>query len=705
VRITVSDNKAEMDETVVKDSICYMCSSDCPTKVHIRQGKVVNIDIADPRVAICPRWRAQPDFVYHPDRLKYPLKRIGERGNGSFVRISWDEALDTTASKLQSIASQYGPESVVFYISNTKEYQDYYHRLTHAFGSPNYCTGTSNCFTATWLAAIVTYGKDYGLLVEHEAAFANPASKCKVIWGSGIMHSLPKFWKEYLAAKQSGLKLIVVDPRRTKIAAKADIHLQLRPGTDGALALGLINVIINEQRYDRDFVEKWTTGFDGLKKLARQYTPDKVESITGVPAAKITEAAILYATQKPANILVSPVATTHCSNGVQNHRAIILLPALTGNLDIKGGNRGQPPPKPRNNITLHERVANFPPGISSARFPTWTKQCEQMQSNTLAQHIESGIPYPIKALFGAGLNVTFFPNTNRLVENLKKLDFIAVTEYFHNSGTQLADIVLPIASWLERQVLLTKGNHIRFIEPAVEPVGESWPEWKIIFGLVERLGLSNEFWGGDFNKSIDHLLEPSGITTDYLKQHPQGIEYTGGYQPEKRYERVGFQTPSGKVEIASSILVQYGHDPLPVYVEPAESPLSRPDLAESFPLVLTSGARTIAFTHSQHRNIRRLRRVVPEPRVEINPADAKPRGIKSEDMVVISSPRGSIRLKAEVSDIILPGAVHVPHNWAGEANVNRLVDDQNLDPISGFAPFKSQLCQVAKLPTAPPSRP
>jgi anaerobic selenocysteine-containing dehydrogenase len=695
--IAISANEAGMDDTVVRDGICQMCGVCCPTRIHVRQGKATRIDIADPRLAICPRWRAQLDFVYHPDRLKYPLKRVGERGNGSFVRISWDEALDTIASRLQGVAREYGPESVVVYVSYPKEPRPYYHRLTHAFGSPNYCTESSNCFSATWLATILTYGSDYGLLVAMPSMAINPLSKCKLIWGSGIRHSLPEFWKEYLAAKQSGLKLIVVDPRRTKIASMADVHLQLRPGTDGALALGLINVIINQQLYDKDFVGKWTNGFDDLRKLAQQYSPAKVASITSVPAARIIEAATLYATRKPASVTSSLAATTHCSNGVQNHRAIILLPALTGNLDIKGGNRGQAPPAaPLNRINLHERVTSLPPGLGSERFPLWTGQYEEMQSNTLAHHIETGTPYPIKALFGAGLNTTFFPNSNRLVENLKKLDFIAVTEYFHNTGTQLADIVLPIASWLERPILLTRGSPIRLIEPAIEPLGESWPEWEIIAGLARRLGIGDEFWDGDFNRCLDYILEPSGITVDDLKKHPEGIEYPGTPRPEKHYEQVGFQTPSGKVEIASSILAQYGHDPLPVYVEPAESPLSRPDLASSFPLVLTSGARTIAFTHSQHRNIPRLRKIVPEPRVEINPADAGPRGIKSGDMVVLSSPRGSIRLKAKVSDIILPGAVHAPHNWPGEANVNILVDDQNLDPISGFAPYKSQLCQVAK---------
>jgi len=685
------------EQEVVKDGICDMCMGCCPTKIHIRQGKATQIDMVSEKVAdSCPRGKAQLDFVYHPDRLKYPLKRIGERGAGSFVPISWDEALDTIASKLQKVKAEYGAESVVFWISYTKEPRPYFHRLVHAFGSPNYCTETSNCFSATWLAATLTYGQDYGPLCE-ESAPIDPASKCKLIWGSSVENSSPLVWKDHLEARQKGLKLIVVDPCRTTIASMADIHLQLRPGTDGALALGLINVIINEQLYDKEFVEKWTVGFDGLKKLVKEYPPERVEQITGVPAAKVREAAILYATQKPAKIGMSACSTTHCSNGVQNHRAIILLPALTGNFEVPGGNRGVPDPLPTNGITLHERVADLPPGLGSDRFPIWTKLFREMESNVFADQIESGDPYPIKAVFGAGLNLMYFPNSNRFVENLKKLDFIVVTEYFHTPTTQFADIVLPISSWLERHILVTRpGGYVSLIEPAIEPVGESWPEWKIYFELAKRLGLGDEFWGGDFEKCLSYILEPSGITLEDLRQHPEGIKYPVSPRPARYYEKAGFQTPSGKVEIASSILAQHGHEPLPVYKESMENPVSRPDLAGSFPLTMMSGARKLAFIHSQYQNIPQLRKMVPEPLMEVNPSDAEPRGIQSGDMVMVSSPRGSMKLKADVTDIILPGMVMIPHQWPGEANVNVLVDDQNLDPLSGFAPFKSQLCQVTK---------
>jgi anaerobic selenocysteine-containing dehydrogenase len=680
----------------IKEGLCYMCTSACPTKIHVRDGRAIKIEIADPKVAHCPRWKAQLDFIYHPDRLQHPLKRKGARGNGEWQRISWDEALDTVAKKLQTAKDKFGAESVVFWIAYTKEPRPYFHRLVHAFGSPNYCTESSNCFSGTWIATNLTYGPEYSYMAGTSGSL-EPETRCKLIWGAAVVSS-PNVWQENLEAGKRGVKLIVVDPRRTAIAAKADLHLQLRPGTDGALALGMMNVIIGENLHDKDFCEKWTVGFDELKNLVREYPLERVEKITWLPAAKIKEAAMLYATSKPAKLHLSANSTTHHSNGVQNHRAVILLAAITGNIAIKGGNGpGDHIASHPNDITLHERVAEMPPGIGSQRFPIWTRRYHEMQSNAIADQIESGEPYPLKAMFSSGLDVQFFGNTKRFAELLKKLDFIAVTEYFHTPGTQLADIVLPIASWIERPILLTEyGGYVKLIEPAIPPVGETRTEWDIYTALAQRLGYGDLFWDGDFYKCADYMLKPLGMTTAELRKHPEGIKLAQQARPEKSYEKTGFSTPSGKVEIACATLAEHGLDALPVYREPPESPLSRPDLLDKYPLVMTSGARVMAYTHSQFRNIPRLRKLMPDPLVDINPKDAVPRGIKTGDRVVVSSPRGSIKMKAHVTDAILEGVVALPHQWPGEANVNILVDDRTLDQISGFLPVKSQLCQVAK---------
>jgi anaerobic selenocysteine-containing dehydrogenase len=679
----------------VQDGVCYMCTMTCPTRVHVRDGKAVKIDIADERVAHCPRWKAQLDFVYHPERLKHPLKRAGERGSGAWQRISWDEALDTVAGGLQAAKDSYGPESVIFWIAYTKEPRPYFHRLTHAFGSPNYCTESSNCFSGTWIASNLTYGKEYSYMTASSAS-VEPETRCKLVWGAAVI-SAARAWQDNLDAIDRGVKYIVVDPRRTAIASRAAIHLQPRPGSDGALALGMMNVIFSENLHDKEFLEKWTVGHDGLQKLAAEYTPERVELITGVPADKIAEAARLYATMKPAKLHLSSNSTTHHYNGVQNHRAVILLAAVTGNIAVAGGNFPGPHEPPTNDITLHERVADMPPGIGSQRFPIWTERYREMQSNAIVDQIESGQPYPLKAMFSAGLDLQFFANSPRFAEAVKKLDFVAVTEYFDTPGARLADVVLPIASWLERPILLPDYmGATKMIPPAIAPVGECRTEWDIYAALADRLGFGDLFWNGDFDKCVDHILEPLKLTAADLRRRPEGIPLPRGPRPEKAYEQVGFQTPSGKVEIASAALAELGLDPLPVYREPAESPLSTPDLAKTYPLAMTSGARVMAYTHSQFRNIPQLRKLMPDPLADINPADAAARGIENGDPVTISTPRGSIKMKARVTDAIQPGVVSLPHMWPGEANVNALVDDRTLDPISGFIPCKSQLCEVRK---------
>ena len=682
----------------VKPGICYMCTHMCPTRVHVKDGKAVDIEIADKNVDYCPRWKAQLDYIYHPDRLQYPLKRVGERGSDEFVRVSWDEALDTVADRLQKVKDDYGPESVVFYIAYTKEPRPFFHRLTHAFGSPNYCTESSNCFSATWLATILNYGKDYGYWAL-QSIQTSPATKCKLIWGCSVVNSFPQFWNALVAARKNGLKLIVVDPFRTKIASMADIHLQLRPGTDGALALGIMNVIVSSDLHDKEFIAKWTVGFEGLQELIKDYTPEKVEQITGVPAAKIKEAATLYASSKPAQVEYSTNSTIQHTHGLQAHRAITLLTAITGNFEVAGGNRCTPDFVKMNDISLHdELIGSMPPGMGSERFPIWTKNYREMQSNVIADRIQDPQPYPVKAIFNAGLNLTFFPDSNRFVKMIKKLDFIATNEYFLTPTAKLSDIVLPIASWIERPILVTKpGGYVSYIQPAIEPIGESRHEYQIFYELAKRWGLGDQFWDGDFEKANSYILEPSGITLNELKQKPEGNTYPVAFKDEKNYEKSPLKTPSGKVEIASSIMAEHGHDPLPVYDEPPESPVSRPDLAADFPLVLTTGARSLAYTHSCFRNIPRLRKLEPDPAVDIHPTDADERGIKNGDTVEVSSPRGAIKVKANVTDTIVPGAVHVLHQWYGEGNVNVLCSDQDLDPVSGFAPFKSQLCQVTRL--------
>jgi anaerobic selenocysteine-containing dehydrogenase len=682
--------------TRVSDSICYMCTASCPVKVHVEDGRAVRVEMANPKNAHCPRWKAMLDFVYHPDRLRYPVIRSGPRGSGAWERISWDEALDSIADNLDRVKTAFGPESVIFWIAYTKEPRPFFHRLAHAFGSPNYCTESSNCFSGTWIASNLTYGDEYNYMAGYGAA-VDPATKCKLVWGAAAISAVSS-WQDNIDAIERGVPYIVVDPRRTAIASRARIHLQLRPGTDGALALGFMNVIINENLYDKEFVRDWTVGFDDLVELAKAYPPEKAAAIAGVPVDDLVAAARLYATTKPARLHLSSNSTTHHANGVNNHRAVILLAALTGNIDVPGGNR---PPDYHDahsaDVTLHdERIADLPPGIGSKRFPVWTARYREMQSNAIADQIESADPYPLKAMFSAGLCAQFFANTKRFERLMNTLDFVAVTEYFQTPGTRMADIVLPIASWLERPILSADGPVARLIQPAIEPLGECRTEFDIYAALAERLGFGDLFWHGDFGAAVDAIVAPLGMTYRELAADPSGIPTAVTPRPPRSYEKHGFRTASGKVEIKSSVLEEVGQDALPVYREPPESPVSNPGLAKDYPLVLTSGARVLAYTHSQFRNIPALRKLMRDPLVDIHPADAAARGITAGDTVTVSTPRNTITMKANVTDAIKEGVVSLPHHWPDEANVNSLVNDVTLDPVSGFIPCKSQLCQVAK---------
>ena len=677
---------------------CYMCDMYCPTKIHVKDGKAVKIEMLDKKIEnLCPRWKAQLEFVYNPDRILSPLKRIGDRGEGKFKKISWDEALGTIADKLIDLKKNIGAKATAFYIAYTKEPRPYYRRLAYLYGSPNYCTETSSCFSAGWLAASLNFGQDYGYFLADSRSIS-PETKCKLIWSSTVRQSSPHFWQDYLDAVERGMKLIVVDPRRTRIASMADIHLQLRPGTDGALALGMMNIIINQGLYDKEFITNWSTGFEEFTEYVQRFTPEYVSEITWVPADKIKEAGIMFASNTPTKIHTSPMATIHHKNGVQNTRAILLLSALTGSIEVPGGNRKINDPAPTKDISLKDMLPELGPGLGSKRFPLFTGMFMEMQSNMLVHQINTGEPYPIKALIGAGLNIQFFPNQRHLVETLKKLNLIVDIDFFHTPATRISDIVLPISSWLERHILIMKsGGHIKLVEPAIEPVGDTLPEFRIYSMLAEKLGFGDRFWGGDIEKCFNEILEPTDITVEDLRTQPMGITVPVTPRPARYYLEHSFQTPSGKVEFKSAILAEHGYEALPVYKEPLESPQNSPQLYKQYPLVLSTGARTISYTHSQHRNLRSLRKMMPEPLLEIHPYDAGVRGISNADKVSVTSPRGEVTIKAKVTDTILKGVVQMPHHWPDTANANNLSDDVNLDPISGFPAFKSQLCQVKKI--------
>lgn len=487
----------------------------------------------------------------------------------------------------------------------------------------------------------------------------------------------------------------------------ADYRLALRPGTDGALALGMAHVIIFEDLYDKDFIAGWTKGFEEYREYVKQFTPENTESITGVPAHLIQAAARMFATSNTSCIMTSASPTVHHTNGVQNHRAIIALSGLTGNFDIPGGNYVIPETwlhastgfKTRQEEFMRPHpMASMAPLVGQEKYPIWAEIVKEAQSMHLPNQIMSGKPYPIRAMVAFGCNQRMWPGTDDFVESLKQLDFFVDIDLFMTDTAKLADIVLPACTSYERNELrFYPGNHVIYTQPAISPLGESKPDSEIIIELAKRITPDDELMRQGYEACLDWILEPSGLKLAELKKHPSGVSAKNiEMPPYRKYQQNGFPTLSGKMEFVSSRLGEADIEALPFYKEPVLSPVSTPDVAEKFPLVLGTGTRLPMYIHSRTFRNSWNRKLHPDPSVMINSSDATERNITDNDEVVLSTPRSSIKVRARITDTIAPGVANIFHGWP-DVEVNELIESDYLDPISGFPGFKSLICQVAKL--------
>ena len=698
-------------EIVVK-SACRMCHGVCGVLVHMRNGRVVKVtgdpDCPTSNGYICAKGKASVDLLYHPDRLKFPLKRVGARGENRWQRISWDEALDTIAEKLLKIKHEFGVESIVVTQGTGRPYTTFFGRFKNCLGTPNQVGGKHICFFPRLVASAMTCGT---LPICDYYGFGGLYPNCVVVWGCNITESGASDGMcgyQLTRTAKSGAKLIVIDPRRISIASKADHWLQLRPGTDDALALGMLHVIIKDGLYDKEFVEKWTVGFDELAERVESYSPEKVEEITWVPAETIRAAARMYATTKPACIQWG-VALDQNINNLHTARAILCLSGITGNIDAPGGDVFWVPPA---NVVIQSARLN--PGIflpekvspemrakkiGAGRY----KVLDQVHPHLFLDAVLSEKPYPPKALFIMGNNMLVSRSDSlRWAQALKKIDFIYAVDLFMTPTVQLADIVLPAASWLETDDVAD----IHFIwcvlvRQKVATIGECRDDKQIIIDLAHRMGMGDCFPWQNVREYCDWILKESGITFDEFKE----LGIIQGEMRYRKYEEEGFATPSRKFELVCSTLESMGYDPLPHFVEPPESPYSTPELFKSYPLIITTGARTMPFFHSEGRQIKSLRKLNPDPLVEIHPATAKDLAIEEGDWVWIESPRGRIKQKARITKGIHPGVVHAQHGWwfpekdppeygFKESNVHLLTGGMPYDPHTGSESWRSFLCKV-----------
>ena len=692
------------------NTTCGMCRRVCGMKAYTDDGKITKVEGIEGHIAskggLCPRGLAAVEYEYDSKRLRKPLKRNGKRGCGEWKEISWDEALDTIADKLLNFKEEYGPESVVWHRGAAPGWGvnwSYVQRFMNAFGSPNTASHDHLCYTPRTIAHEHTYGVQP--LPDYENA------GLIVLWGfNPIETSLTNHGRRIIDAVKRGAKLIVIDPRFTRPAAKADLFIQVRPGTDGALALGMLNYIIREELYDKKFVDKWVHGFKELKALVESYTLEKVSEITWVPVDKIREVSCLYAENSPGAVLEDGNGLEQHTNVVQSTRATAILRAITGNIGVPGGNVF-PLSLGLRDLTLPEKKKEiFRKGIKSLSthplyYPLWG-----VSTPEVLNAIETDKPYPLKALIVQGSSiVTIGSNSPKIMDILNRLELIVVHDLYMTATAELADIVLPASSFFERLDLRTESVAIPRVDTyilvlgdrVVEPLGECRSDPQFIFDLAGRVGLGEYFPWKNEEEAINNTLEPTGLTVDKLREHPEGTAIK--FSPQevyRKHEKDGFNTSTGKVEFYSESFKTHGYDPLPEFKEPAESPISKPELFKEYPLVCGTGVKLGRFTHTQFRTLPSLNRMHPHPFVEIHPNTAGESGIKDGDWVIVESVRGKIRVKANLTFAVHPGVVMVAHGW-GQAYAhgqpdNILTDDGPCCPISAATGNRSFLCKVYK---------
>lgn len=710
-----------------KRAICGICPAGCWVKVSFDEtGKMSEVrpDDTSPLGMICTLGEHSADIVYSEHRLKYPMKRKGSKGTYDFERISWDEAYDTIVENLNRIKKESGPEATAIYtgrgsfeLAMCDVYQPKGVAVSSAssilfpFGSPNTMGVGALCYVSfAMIAPHVTMG---GMLINMFSDIEN--AELIVVWGANpATDSPPLDYERILTARERGAEVVVIDPRRTKTAKATEAEwIAVRPGTDGALALGLCNVLLDEELHDENFADNWTLGFNDYTRYVQHFRPEVVEDITGVPAETIRSLARRIAASNGA----APIMYTgleYSDSGVQAIRATMVLWALAGQLDVPGGRCFSM----RDNIFPINRdglIANPNENLALGRdrFPVYSSYRGESHAISLPDSVLHSNPYKIRSLIILGGSmITAWPQPEIWRKTFNSLDFMVCIDRQLTADAAYADIVLPATTMYEINSYMTYGSIFRLREKVIDPVGEARSDYFILAELTRRLGYGHLYPQTE-EELLKYVLEGSDFSPQDVRNAGGTVQLETSMMQYKKWEKgllradgkPGFETPSGKFEIASTILEEHGYDALPVYTEPKEGPIAQPELAEEYPLVFNSGSRVSTDFRSQHHGIPRLFKKRPEPIVTLNAKDAAERGIKTGDLARIRTKRGQVTMRAYVTENIVRGAIDAdmggggpvgPKAWQN-TNINDLTDLQNYDPISGFPVYKTLLCQVEKV--------
>jgi anaerobic selenocysteine-containing dehydrogenase len=660
-------------------TFCAMCGPGlgCGIYAYVRDGRFTRVEgMKESPInggRICAKAHAAPQWVYSPERLRYPLKRIGGKGEGKFARVSWDEALEIIASRLKDQKQRYGPESLAILSPARRSYSEYLYRFLIAHGSPNY--GHSGiCAMQKTFAFAYTLGAAPMPDVSH--------SKLIVIWGKQPVYSgsTRGNLKQILDAKERGAKIISIKPTMEPDVALSDLWIPIRPGTDAALALAMLHVIVKEKLYDEPFVSNWTYGFEKLADHIQKYSPAWAARITGLPSDQITDLARTYATIKPACIDHGN-GLEHAPSSNNAVRAVAILMAITGNLDRPGGDiffgrGGMPMPK---SVHLRERYAQeWIDKLVGPEFPKPFQPWVEGTSSAYYRIFDSVLtekPYPIRSIIAPGTQPTVSTRGSKnIVEALKKLEFYVVIDVMRTAEMNYADVVIPVATMYETDhPFEAGGGWIMARSKVIEPLGDYKSDYEFWIDLGVRMGYAKDFWNGDIAACMNEQLKPLKLTMEELRAKPAGMTFPANPMEYEKHSRVfaarstrfsrAPYLPQGKVAIYNTTFEENGFNPLPIWVEPPESLTGTPDLAKKYPLILSDFHTSKVYNAAWLRNVPYLREILPFPTLQMHPETAADRGIHDGDWVIVESPHGTMKIKSQINEGIRPDTVMALHGW------------------------------------------
>jgi anaerobic selenocysteine-containing dehydrogenase len=680
---------------VVRGACPHDCPDTCAMLVTVENGRAVRVagDPAHPFTQgfLCAKVNRYVERTYHADRLTTPLRRIGAKGSGRFEAIDWDTALDEIAARLGAIAgSADGPQAILPYsyagTMGMVQGESMDRRFFHLLGASK--LDRTICAMAGTVGMRMTVGANVG--ADSEGV---PESDLVLLWGTNTLTANPHLWPFILRARERGAPIVCIDPIRTRTAMQCDEWIGIRPGTDAALALGMMHVVFAQQLEDRDYLERHTVGHEALRVRAAEWTPARTAQVTGLPEETILSLGMRYGRAKAAFIRVNYGLQRHAGGGMAV-RSIACLPAITGHWRRPGG--GVQLSTSAN--FQFDRAAIARPDLGPA-----TRTINMIRLGDALTLPDAGVGGPpVKALVVYNSNpAAVAPDRNTVLRGLAREDlFTVVLEHFQTDTCDWADIVLPATTQLEHWDLhLAYGHHyVSLNRPSIAPIGEAKPNSEIFRRLAARMGMTHDAMRDDDLTIIRQALASQspklcGITLDELLE--RGWMRLNVPTPYLPYAEGAFPTPSGKCELESPRMAALGFDALPDYIAPYESPERDPELVKRYPLTLISSpAHT--FLNTTFANVTSLRRQAREPEVLLHPADAERRGIAVGAMVTVRNDRGAFLAKARVEPSIREGVAWAPSIWWGKlagdgANANQTTSQRVTDLGEGPVFYDNQV--------------